>query len=43
VERLVQAAPPSPLPEPIRRELFQRMQSEAHRFGMEHLPIMPEW
>jgi len=43
VERLVQAAPPSPLPEPIRRELFQRMQSEARRFGMEHLPIMPEW
>lgn len=39
VEQLVQSAPPSPLPEPVRRELLDRMASEARRLGLERLPV----
>ncbi len=41
-ERLMRSAPPSPLPEQMRRELIGRMQAEARRFGLEQLPPRPE-
>ncbi len=38
VERMVQSAPPSPLSNEVRSELVHRMEAEARRYGMDHLP-----
>ena len=38
VERLLKAYQPSALAEDTRRELTRRMEHEARRHGMDHLP-----
>jgi trimethylamine--corrinoid protein Co-methyltransferase len=41
VARLVQSAPPSPLEEPVRRALTERMSAEAAKAGLDRLPEQP--